>query len=60
MKWYDIKWETHHHRAGGMGRFEGTDVEDVKERVRQAVRENSDFNLTDEEIEKLVIEVEEV
>lgn len=58
MKKFDIKWETHHKKAGGIGQIEASDAEDAKKRTREALADTT--KLTKDELEKLVIEVTEV
>ena len=58
MKRFNIKWHTHNNTAGGMGTIEAVDEDGAIEGVRQFVIDHNPL-LTEEEIEKLVIEVEE-
>lgn len=55
MKVFSFKWETHDHKAGGMGNIEAETADDAKEAVREILRK--DWQGLDHD--KLVIEVEE-
>ena len=55
---FDVKWQTHHSRAGGTGRLEADDIADAIQKTREIVA--TDMKLTKTEIKKLIIEVQEV